>query len=252
MKGKILLIASSLAISQFLCATSEAAPVALKLEYMDTSGATDAHASAYLLFSDASYLLNNNRDRNSYWNVYYNDYDPKTGMTFDQWYKQNTGITQASITVETSETNAGDGTFTYTTTGSDTLKDFYWKFTNPSTVDLSQNLLSQLDHFMWMPVVGRYESNSYTSHNLAPHSNDLGDFKYSGDFSINTNDFGCGRSINCIDYGMYGTYPYGKPQSLKLDLVSATVDMNPVPLPAAFWLFCSGLGTLLARVGRKK
>lgn len=255
MKWRIFLCSSALAVLQLFSATANAAPVALTLEYADKSGTTDAHATGYILFSDTSYLLNG-RDRHSYWDTYYNEEYSQSGMTFDQWYGQDTGIIAASITVDTSLTNAGSGTFSYTApsnSSADTLKDFYWKFTNSSTVDLSENLLNQMNHFMWMPEVGRFVSGSPSMLNEEPHSNDLGDFNYNGYFSLNTNNFGCGNSTSCWDYEMYGnTYPYGKPISLKLDLVSATVNMNPVPLPASAWLFSAGLSALLVRLRRKK
>lgn len=244
----------SIACLSQLISTAHAAPVNLVLEYQDASGATSATATASLTFRDEAFLLAG-RDRHEYWNAYYLDYHAQSGLAFDQWYNLDNGIDAATITVNTGGLiNAGDGTFTYLPLDL-SLKNFFWAFSNSESADLSRDLLDQLDHFLWMPASSQAVTGSPSMLNEEPHSNDRGDFDYHGDFTINTNNFGCGNSTVCYNYEDWGnTYPNGRPRTLVLDLVSVSVVPTPVPLPAAGWLFVTGLLVVVSRlrIPRKK
>lgn len=228
---KILAIIQTIFLALAVNFAIQAAPVSLVFEYA-TSGQSNTRASGYIIFRDQSFLLNG-YGRDDYW------------MTYPQeWNLIDTGISFATMTVESSLENAGQGTFTHIAPDSGFLKDFYWKFNDPENIDLSADLKSQMDHFMWDPA----SEGSVGPEGFGGDPHTLEDYTdISGSFNLITNDFGCWLSVYCHDYELVygGTYPYGKPETIYLELTSIT--LSEVPVPASIGLFVAGILMLFGR-----
>ena len=89
----------NLILMLFFTAPVYSAPLALELKYADASGNTNTTATGYIEFRDESYFtIDHGRD--AYWNAYY------IGGPSDPYFHKDTGISLASITVESDQLNA--------------------------------------------------------------------------------------------------------------------------------------------------